>query len=44
MSAERRAEVEREIEDLRSDPEVRASLRRRLEETKPELLPLLDES
>src|SRR3954453_14825242 len=44
MSADRRAEVEREIEELRSDPEVRASLRRRLEATKPELLPLLDES
>jgi hypothetical protein len=44
MSADRRAEVEGEIEELRSDPEVRASLRRRLEATKPELLPLLDES
>lgn len=43
MSDEVRAEVEREIEELRSDPEVRASLRRRLEATKPELLPLLDE-
>jgi DNA-binding transcriptional MerR regulator len=44
MSADRRAEVEEEIEELRSDPEVRESLRRRLEETKPELLPYLDES
>jgi len=44
MSAERRAEVEQEIEELRSDPEVRASLRRRLEESKPELLGLMDES
>src|SRR3954463_16774090 len=31
MSPERRAEVEGEIAELRSDPEVRASLRRRLE-------------
>jgi hypothetical protein len=45
LSAERRAEVEQEIEDLRSDPEVRASLRRRLEaEEKAELLLLLNES
>jgi hypothetical protein len=44
MSAERRAEVEREIEELRSDPEVRASLRRRLEASNPELLPYLGEN
>src|SRR5829696_6913060 len=44
MSAEHRAEVEGEIAELRSDPEVRASLRRRLEESKPELLRLMDES
>lgn len=45
MSAERRAEVEAEIEALRSDPEVRASLRRRLEkEEKHELLELLNGS
>lgn len=44
MSAEDRAAAERKIAELRSDPEVRASLRRRLEATKPELLPLLDES
>jgi hypothetical protein len=44
MSAERRAALEGEIAELRSDPEVRAALRKRLEATKPELLPLLDES
>jgi hypothetical protein len=43
-SPERRAEVEGEITELRSDPEVRASLRRRLEASNPELLPYLDES
>jgi|SRR5215213_8125882 len=44
MSAERRAEVEGEITELRSDPEVRASLGRRLAESNPELLRLMDES
>jgi len=44
MSAADRAAAEGRIAELRSDPEVRASLRRRLEATKPELLPLLDES
>lgn len=44
LSPERRAEVEQEIEDLRSDPEVRASLRRRLEaEERADLLLLLNE-
>jgi hypothetical protein len=43
MSAERRVAFEGQISELRSDPEVRASLRRRLEITKPALLPLLDE-
>lgn len=37
MSDERRAAVEGEIAELRTDPEVRADLRRRLEKSQPEL-------
>jgi hypothetical protein len=43
MSAEQRAAAEGEIAELRSDPKVRASLRRRLEKAKPELARLLDD-
>lgn len=43
MSEADRAAAEGRIAELRSDPEVRASLRKRIEATEPEMLPLLDE-